>query len=88
VVVIHFAIATLQLKEPKQDLGKWEFVVLPREGDYLGIRLNDEPRVVQVENLIHSPVISPAIAGEKIAVPSVLILVSLVEVGEAGNFHG
>ena len=81
-----FSVARLELKHPKKDLGKWDFVELPREGDYLAIRINDQPTVLRVENKIHSPVMWPAISETKQEVPSVLILVSIAGSNEASNF--
>jgi hypothetical protein len=65
VVVSVFAIAKLQLRDPQKDLGKWEFVSLAKEGDYLAVRVNDEPTVLRVNGVIHSPVIFPGITEQK-----------------------
>ena len=74
-----FSVARLQLKNPEKDLGKWDFIALPKEGDFLAIRINDEPAVLKVNGVIHSPVMWPAISEQKQQVPSVVVVVSLTE---------
>ena len=65
-----FSVARLQLENPEKDLGKW---------DFLAIRINDEPAVLKVNGVIHSPVMWPAISEQKQQVPSVVVVVSLTE---------
>jgi hypothetical protein len=88
VVVSVFAIAKLRLRNPEKDLGKWEFVSLPKEGDYLAVRVNDEPTVLRVEGVIHSPVMFPAISEAKQKVPTVLVMVSTTADEIAGGLNG
>ena len=82
-----FSVARVELRHPKQDLGKWDFVELPKEGDYLAIRLNDKPMVLLVERKVHSPVMFPALTGDKLNVPQVLIMVSIVQTPNEAQIH-
>jgi hypothetical protein len=78
-VVSMFTTATIMLKHPKRDLGKWDFVELPSTGHALAVRIDDQPIALMVESVIHAPVISPAIGGGKVTMPTVMIFASLPE---------
>jgi hypothetical protein len=58
-------------------LGKWDFVQRPNSGHALAIRLDDSPIALMVDSVIHVPVMSPALQGGRLDVPTVKIFASL-----------
>jgi len=59
-------IATLELREPAKELGRWEFVALKKEGDYLGVRIDNETAALRVDAIVHSPVKWPAVSSKRL----------------------
>jgi hypothetical protein len=67
--------AKILIKGDENPIGTWDFVDLPRDGELLAVRINDEPAVFQVAGVIHVPAVHPSISPEKATPPTVDLVV-------------
>ncbi|MCJ2183948.1 hypothetical protein MTR62_14770 [Novosphingobium sp. 1949] len=69
----------------QKDLGIWFFVALPKESDYLGVKINDAPTVFRVDAIIHSPIMASEFSADGSRVPTATLSVSMPDLTPVGE---